>query len=324
MSQRSKVKTMGRKIDYKQVLKNNGILIVFFLICIGLSFLSPYFFTMNNIMNIIRQTSIYGIIAVGMTFVILTGGIDLSVGSILGLAGMICAGLMKNNETGIFVASAVAILVGGGIGLLNGLLITFGKIAPFVVTLGMVTIARGLTLIYSNGYPISGFSSEFRQLGGGYIVGIPIPVIIFVVTVAIAWFILNHTRLGRYTYAIGGNEETVKLSGISVKFYKTMVYVIVGITSGLSALILTSRLNSAEAIAGQGYELDVIAAVVIGGTSLSGGRGSIIGTLIGALLIGVINNGMNLLGISPYFQQVVKGALIIGAVILDRLRDETN
>jgi len=231
---------------------------------------------------------------------------------------------MKNQGAAPLVAALVAILVGAGIGLINGLLVTIGKIAPFVVTLGMVTIARGLTLIYTKGYPISGFSPEFRYLGGGYILGIPVPVIVFIAMVALAWFILNHTRLGRYTYAIGGNEETVKLSGINVKFYKSMVYVIVGIMSSLSALILSARLNSAEAVAGQGYELDVIAAVVIGGTSLSGGRGSIIGTLIGALLIGTINNGMNLLGISPYFQQVVKGALIIGAVILDRLRAESN
>lgn len=315
---------MERKIDYKQLLKNNGILIVFFLIIVGLSILSPYFMTTNNILNIIRQTSIYGIIAVGMTFVILTGGIDLSVGSILALSGAVAAGLMKNHAVAPLVAALIAILVGAGIGLINGLLVTIGKIAPFVVTLGMVTIARGLTLIYTKGYPISGFDDGFRQLGGGYVLGIPIPVIVFILMVALAWFILNHTRLGRYTYAIGGNEETVKLSGINVKFYKSMVYVIVGIMSSLSALILTARLNSAEAVAGQGYELDVIAAVVIGGTSLSGGRGSIIGTLIGALLIGTINNGMNLLGISPYFQQVVKGALIIGAVILDRMRDETT
>ena len=315
---------MKKTIDYKQLLKNNGILIVFLLICVVLSFLSPYFFTTNNILNIIRQTSIYGIIAVGMTFVILTGGIDLSVGSILALSGAIAAGMMKNQGSAPLVAALVAILVGAGIGLINGLLVTVGKIAPFVVTLGMVTIARGLTLIYTKGYPISGFSPEFRYLGGGYILGIPVPVIVFIAMVALAWFILNHTRLGRYTYAIGGNEETVKLSGINVKFYKSMVYVIVGIMSSLSALILSARLNSAEAVAGQGYELDVIAAVVIGGTSLSGGCGSIIGTLIGALLIGTINNGMNLLGISPYFQQVVKGALIIGAVILDRLRAESN
>lgn len=310
-------------MNVKQFLKNNGILLVFFLICIVLSFLSPVFFSVNNIMNIFRQTSIYGILAVGMTFVILTGGIDLSVGSILALSGIVCAGMMKNNDTGIFLSALAAIAIGGGLGLVNGLIITIGKITPFVVTLGMMTIARGLTLIYSNGYPISGFSSAFRQLGGGYALGIPIPVIIFLATVALAWFLLNHTRLGRYTYAIGGNEETVKLSGINVGFYKTMAYVLVGIAAGISALILTSRLNSAEAIAGQGYELDVIAAVVVGGTSLSGGRGSIIGTLIGALLIGVINNGMNLLGISPYFQLVVKGIIIIGAVILDRLREET-
>ena len=316
--------TMKKIIDYKQLLKNNGILIVFFLICLVLSFLSPYFFTVNNILNIIRQTSIYGIIAVGMTFVILTGGIDLSVGSILALSGAVAAGLMKNNAVAPLIAALAAILVGAIIGLINGLLVTIGKIAPFVVTLGMVTIARGVTLIYTKGYPISGFSPEFRELGGGYVLGIPVPVIVFVIMVALAWFVLNHTRLGRYTYAIGGNEETVKLSGINLNFYKSMVYVIVGVMSSVSALILTSRLNSAEAVAGQGYELDVIAAVVIGGTSLSGGRGSIIGTLIGALLIGVINNGMNLLGISPYFQQVVKGGLIIGAVILDRLRAESN
>ncbi len=315
---------MATKIDYKQIIKNNGVIIAFLIICIALAIMSPVFFTLNNIMNIFRQTSIYGIIAVGMTFVILTGGIDLSVGSILAFSGVICAGLMKRHDAPICLAALAAIGVGAGMGLVNGLLITLGKIAPFVVTLGMVTIGRGLTLIYTNGYPISGFSSEFRKLGGGYVAGIPIPVIIFLITVIIAWFILNHTRLGRYTYAIGGNEETVKLSGINVNFFKTAVYVIVGITSALSSLILSSRLNSAEAVAGQGYELDVIAAVVIGGTSLTGGRGSILGTLIGALLIGVINNGMNLLGISPYFQQVVKGALIIGAVILDRLRDDTK
>jgi len=313
---------MNRNIDYKQILKNNGILIVFFLICIGLSILSPYFFSVNNILNILRQTSIYGILAVGMTFVILTAGIDLSVGSILAISGMICAGLLKAGA-GIFISSIAAIGVGAGFGLLTGLIITIGKITPFVVTLGMMSVARGLTLIYSKGYPISGFSDQFRKIGGGYVLGIPIPVIIFIVIVAFAWFVLNHTRLGRYTYAIGGNEETVKLSGINVRFYKTMVYVIVGMAAGITALILTSRLNAAEAIAGEGYELDVIAAVVVGGTSLMGGRGGIGGTLIGALLIGVINNGMNLLGISPYFQLVVKGALIIGAVILDRLRDDT-
>jgi ribose transport system permease protein len=186
----------------------------------------------------------------------------------------------------------------------------------------MMSIARSLTLIYTKGYPISGFTGAFRFIGGGDIISIPFPIIVFLLTVVAAWLILTQTRLGRYTYAIGGNEETVKLSGINSDFYKTIVYVISGITAAMSALILTSRLNSAEPVAGQGYELDVIAAVVIGGTSLNGGRGSVWGTLIGALLIGVINNGMNLLGISPYFQLLVKGLIIIGAVLLDRLRQE--
>jgi ribose transport system permease protein len=229
--------------------------------------------------------------------------------------------LLKSGAS-IPLAVFAAIIVGGGFGLLNGFIITAGKITPFVATLGMMVIARGLALIYCNGYPISGFSGAFRKIGSAYVLGIPVPVIILIFTVAIAWFVLTQTRLGRYTYAIGGNEETVKLSGINASFYKMLTYVIMGITAGISAVILTARLNAAEAIAGTGYELDVIAAVVIGGTSLSGGSGSVIGTLVGALLIGVINNGMNLLGISPYFQLVVKGILIIGAVLLDRLRDE--
>jgi ribose transport system permease protein len=224
---------------------------------------------------------------------------------------------------GMELTILIALAIGLGCGLANGVLVTLGRITPFVVTLGMMSIARGLTLIYTKGYPISGFHEAFRFIGGGDLIAIPFPIIVFIVTTVLAWAILTQTRLGRYTYAIGGNEETVKLSGINSDLYKTIVYMISGITSAISALILTSRLNSAEPVAGQGYELDVIAAVVIGGTSLMGGRGGVWGTLIGALLIGVINNGMNLLGISPYFQLVVKGVIIIGAVLLDRLRQET-
>ncbi|GAB6277316.1 MAG: ribose ABC transporter permease [Rectinema sp.] len=307
------------KVKFVETLKNYGIILAFFLICVGLSILSPVFFTLNNIINVIRQTSIYGIMAVGMTFVILTGGIDLSVGSVLAVSGAICAGMLKAGNPIILVILAT-LGVGVGCGLVTGLFVTKARITPFVVTLGMMSIARGLALIYTRGYPISGFSPTFRLIGGGYILGIPIPIIIFLVVVIIAYIVLMQTKLGRYTYAIGGNEETVRLSGINSDFFKTLVYVISGSTAALSALILTSRLNSAEPIAGTGYELDVIAAVVIGGASLSGGRGSVWGTFIGALLIGVINNGMNLLGISPYFQQVVKGLIIIGAVWLDQLR----
>jgi ribose transport system permease protein len=310
------------KFDLRRILRSYGILIAFVAICIAMSILSPVFFTVTNIRNVIRQSSIYGIMAIGMTFVILTAGIDLSVGSILAIAGALAAGAVKSGM-GLEFTVLIALAIGLGCGLVNGVLVTMGRITPFVVTLGMMSIARGLTLIYTKGYPISGFPVPFRFLGGGDIVAIPFPIIVFILTVVVAWLILTQTRVGRYTYAIGGNEETVKLSGINSDFYKTIVYMISGITSAISALILTSRLNSAEPVAGQGYELDVIAAVVIGGTSLMGGRGSVWGTLIGALMIGVINNGMNLLGISPYFQLVVKGLIIIGAVLLDRLRQET-
>jgi len=309
------------KLDLTRILRSYGIVIAFIIICAAMTVLSPVFLTVTNVRNVIRQSSIFGIMAIGMTFVILTGGIDLSVGSILAVAGAISAGMLKGGA-GLLPIVLLALVLGIGCGLANGVIITIGRIAPFVVTLGMMSIARSITLIYTKGYPISGFTGDFRFIGGGEILSMPFPIIVFLLTVIMAWLILTQTRLGRYTYAIGGNEETVKLSGINADFYKTIAYVISGITAAMSALILTSRLNSAEPVAGQGYELDVIAAVVIGGTSLSGGRGSVWGTLIGALLIGVINNGMNLLGISPYFQLLVKGLIIIGAVLLDRLRQE--
>ncbi|MFI5367746.1 MAG: ABC transporter permease [Spirochaetia bacterium] len=309
------------KLDVRYVLRSYGILIAFILICIVMTILSPVFLTVTNILNVIRQSSIYGIMAIGMTFVILTGGIDLSVGSILAISGAIAAGSLKGG-IGFLPVVLLTLAVGVGCGLANGVLITLGRITPFVVTLGMMSIARGLTLIYTKGYPISGFSGPFRFIGGGDVLSIPFPIIVFIVTVVVAWLILTQTRLGRYTYAIGGNEETVKLSGINADRYKTIVYMISGLAAAVSALILTSRINSAEPVSGTGYELDVIAAVVIGGTSLMGGRGSVWGTLVGALMIGVINNGMNLLGISAYFQLVVKGVIIIGAVLLDRLRQE--
>ncbi|TVQ41153.1 MAG: ribose ABC transporter permease [Spirochaetaceae bacterium] len=308
------------KLDLKGILKTYGILIAFLVICLILAILTPVFLRWANILNVIRQSSIYGVMAVGMTFVILSGGIDLSVGSVLALSGVIAAGA-ATADMSLFTIVLAGLGVGLACGLFTGLMVTVAKITPFVVTLGMMSIARGLTLIYSGGRPISGFTGPFRFIGGGAILSIPFPIIILGFTVLVGWIILTQTRLGRYTYAIGGNEETVKLSGINTSFYKTIVYVFSGVTAAMSALILTSRLNSAGPAVGQAYELDVIAAVVIGGTSLSGGRGSVWGTLIGALLISVINNGMNLLGINPFYQLVVKGGIIIGAVFLDRLRD---
>lgn len=303
------------------ILKKYGIVIAFALVCLVMWALTPYFLTSSNLLNVVRQSSIIGVMAIGVTFVILSGGIDLSVGSVMALSGMIAAGTLQNGS-GMLVAVLAALGVGIAAGLVNGILVTKGGITPFVVTLGMMSIARGLTLLYSNGYPISGFSPAYRFIGGGVILGIPLPVILFLLVVLVGWAVLTQTRLGRYTYAIGGNEETVKLSGINSDFFKTSVYVISGVTAAISALILTSRLNSAGPTAGLTYELTVIAAVVIGGTSLSGGRGTVWGSLIGALLIAVINNGMNLMGISPYFQELARGVIIILAVYVDRLREQ--
>ena len=304
-----------------EYLKSYGIVVGFLAVCAVLSLLSPNFLTVTNILNVIRQASIIGVMSVGVTFVILSGGIDLSVGSVLAVSGMIAAGALDGGAgTGTAVVIGLAIVMAAG--LTNGLLVTLGRVTPFVVTLGMMSVARGLTLLYSDGYPISGFSDTFRFIGGGEILGIPVPVILLIVSVLIASFVLSRTRLGRYTYAIGGNEETVKLAGVNTQVYKTLMYVISGATAGLAALILTSRLNSAGPTAGFTYELTVIAAVVIGGTSLNGGRGTVWGSLVGALLIATINNGMNLLGVSPYFQELAKGLIIIGAVYIDRFREQ--
>lgn len=309
------------KQQITHILKNYGMIVAFVLVCALLAMLSPFFLTTANLMNVVRQSSIIGIMAVGVTFVILSGGIDLSVGSVLAVSGMIAAGTMQNGH-GVFVAIITALVVGIVAGLVNGVLVTKARITPFVVTLGMMSIARGATLLYSDGYPISGFSPQYRFIGGGMVGVVPFPVILFIGVVLVAWVVLTQTKLGRYAYAIGGNEETVKLSGIKSDSYKMMMYVISGATAGISALVLTSRLNSASPTAGLTYELTVIAAVVIGGTSLTGGRGSVWGSLIGALLIAVINNGMNLLGVSPYFQELARGVIIIAAVYVDRLREQ--
>jgi len=309
------------KISLSVIMRKYGILVGFITIIIILSILSSAFLTVTNLLNILRQTSIHGIMAIGMTFVILTAGIDLSVGSILALTGVLCAGF-EHAGWPLFFIVTVTLIIGGIVGFVNGFIITKGKITPFVVTLGMMSVARGLALIYAKGYPISGFGKSFRYIGAGYLFRFPFPIIIFFFTLVVAAVVLQNTKLGRYIYAIGGNEEAVQISGINSDTYKTIAYVFSGLTSALGAIVLTSRLNAGEPIAGTGYELDVIASVVIGGTSLMGGRGGVWGTFIGALIIGTINNGMNLLGISSYFQLVVKGLIIIIAVLLDRLRGE--
>lgn len=297
-----------------------GILLAFLVVCVIFGMLNPVFFNPLNILNVIRQVSIIGVIAVGMTFVILLGGIDLSVGSVVAFAGIIAAGFQAKWGGSLFLSVVIPLLIGGGIGFMNGFVSTKGQLHPFIVTLGSMSIFRGATLLVAQGKPISGMSPAFRFIGAGMVGPIPFPVILFIGCVIVAGMVLKRTVFGRYIYAIGGNEEAALLSGIMVERYKIAAFTILGFLSGLSALILTSRLNSGELVAGQGYELDVIASVIIGGTSLMGGEGGVYGTLIGALLIGVVSNGLNLLGVQPYWQMIVKGLIVILAVLLDKLK----
>ncbi|BDG45175.1 ribose ABC transporter permease [Saccharococcus caldoxylosilyticus] len=304
-------------------IKKLGPLIGFFLLCIVLSILSDSFLTVNNWMNVLRQVSINALIAFGMTFVILTGGIDLSVGSVLALSSAITAGMMASGMNG-FTAIIIGLLAGFLMGAINGVVITKGRVAPFIATLATMTMFRGLTLVYTDGRPITGFASDdilFQMMGRGYFLGIPVPVVFMLIAYAVLYFVLKKTTFGRHTYAVGGNEEASRLSGIRVDRLKIWIYSLTGGLSALAGIILTSRLNSAQPTAGTAYELDAIAAVVLGGTSLSGGRGWIFGTLVGALIIGVLNNGLNLLNVSSFYQQVIKGAVILLAVLLDRRKE---
>lgn len=293
-----------------------GTLSGLFGLCVVLWALTPHFLTVSNLLNVAEQAAIIAIVAVGMTFVIITGGIDLSVGSVLAFAGVVMASTL---HAGVPVPVALAVALGTGLfcGLLNGALITLGRLPPFIATLGMMSVARGTALMFTEGRPVSGFAGGFRSLATDEVLGIPVSVIIMVGVYVVAHFVLTRTKLGRYTYAIGGNEEAALLSGVNVRLYKAAVYGIAGMLSGLAAVILTARLNSAQPIAGMMYELDAIAATVIGGTSLLGGEGTVVGTLIGALIMAVLRNGLNILGVSSFVQQVVIGSVIIAAVLID-------
>jgi ribose/xylose/arabinose/galactoside ABC-type transport system permease subunit len=285
-------------------------------LCVILWAATPHFLTVSNLLNVLEQTALNAVVAVGMTFVIISGGIDLSVGSVLALAG-ICLALALEAGVPAPVAIAIALAVGTACGLVNGLLITLGRLPPFIATLGMMSVARGVALMLAEGRPISGFSEGFRAIATERILGIPAPVLITIVIYAVAHFVLTRTVFGRTTYAIGGNEEAARLSGVQVRFHKTAVYGVAGLTSAGAAVVLTARLNSAQPTAGTMYELDAIAATVIGGSSLLGGEGTVSGTLTGALIMGVLRNGLNLLNVSSFLQQVVIGVVIIGAVLVD-------
>ncbi|WP_394022468.1 ABC transporter permease [Anaerococcus martiniensis] len=312
--------------NFKTKIKENqnlGTILALIILMVFVSILNPTFLQANNLMNLMRQLIINGFIALGMTFVILTGGIDLSVGSTLAVTSAIFAGLLQNGMNTI-LAILIALGLGLILGLINGFLITKGKLAPFIVTLATMTIFRGLTLVYTDGRPIAGPKDNFafQFLGKGQFLGIPFQVILFALAFLILWTILNKTALGRKIYAVGGNEKASFISGINIDKVKISVYVISSLMAVLSGLVLTSRLNSAQPTAGVAYEMDAIAAVVLGGTSMTGGSGSLTGTLIGILILGVLNNGLNLLGVSSFYQQIVKGIVILIAVLIDRKRNK--
>ena len=318
------------KID----ISNLQPLIALIIMAVAMTVLSDNFATKDNLFNVARQISVNMCISVGMTMVILTGGIDLSVGSILAFTGVVAAGLFKNGielqginlSIGftLFGVIWVSIVVGGFLGWFNGLMITRFKVPAFVATLAMLTIARGLTMLYTKGFPITQLGDHFTYLGTGWFLGIPMPVWISIFVIVLSTFFMNKTRIGRYIYAIGGNERAALLSGVNVNKVLVIVYMIAGVLSGVAGLLVTARLDSAQPNAGLSYELDSIAAVVIGGTSLSGGKGSIIGTVIGAGIIGVLNNGLVLLNVSPFWQQVIKGLVILLAVIIDKIQKKNK
>lgn len=303
-------------------------IIALMLMCIVLSFLTDRFLTGENAWNVMRQISVNVVISVGMTLVILTGGIDLSVGSILAISGAVTAGMLKFGaelpSMNIFIGfTLVGALVGGTLvgtflGWFNGFTITKFKVPPFVATLAMLTIARGLTMLWTGGFPITGLGDNMAFIGTGWFLGIPMPVWISAIIVLAAVILTKKTVLGRHIYAIGGNEKAAELSGLKIKKVKMIVYAIAGALSAVGGIIVTSRLDSAQPNAGFTFELDSIAAVVIGGTSLSGGKGTIMGTVQGALIIGILNNGLVLLNVSPFWQQVIKGLVILLAVIIEK------
>ena len=316
----SQVKQQPKNIDLKEFLIKYKSLVGLLVLIIIVTILSPSFLSTKNIFNILRQTSVNGIIAAGMTFVILTGGIDLSVGSILAISGAVCASLLASGQN-IIIAVLAALIIGAMVGFLNGFIITKGKLQPFIATLATMTILRGLTLVYTDGKPITLGSGDlaikFGQIGGGKIFGIPTPALIMILVFAICTFVLKNTQMGRYTYALGSNEEATKLSGLNTDKIKIAVYTISGILASVAGIIITSRLFSAQPTAGDGYELDAIAAVVLGGTSLTGGKGKITVTIKCAIIIGVLINALNILDVSSYYQMMVKGAVILVAVLLD-------
>ena len=318
----------------KKIISKYGIYFVLLIMIIIMSFLSPVFLTSKNLFNVIRQVSVIGIISLGVSLVIISKGIDLSSGSVLAVAAVVAASLGQTAEWSqkmfpnipqlpLIIPIIAALLVGLLFGAVNGTLIAKTGIPPFIATLGVMVAARGFAQLYSNGRPVSNLTESYQFLGQGYLFGvIPIPVVIYLGMAGVTWVMLNHTRFGKSIYAIGGNVHAAEVSGINVELNLIKIYAYAGLLAGLAGLLLTARVNTGQPGMGIGYELDAIAATTIGGTSHAGGIGTIGGAIIGALILGVLNNGLNLLGVNPYWQQVLKGAIIVGAVVIDMRRNK--
>lgn len=308
---------MRQTNNWREVIADYGIYIGFLGLILTLSLITDRFLTVRNLLNVAEQASLISIVGIGMTTVILMGEIDLSVGSVVALSGVVTAGTLTGG-LGMPLAILAGLATGAALGLVNGYITVYGEIPSFIVTLGMLSVAKGLTLLYTGGKPIWGFGEAFEFIGGGKVFGIPLPVLIAVGLYLLGLGIINWTQIGRYIYAIGGNQRAVRLAGVKVERLKTAVFGISGFFAATSGIVLASRLASAQPTAGSGWELDAIAAVVLGGTSLYGGEGGLAGTLVGALIFSVINNGMILTGIPTFFQYVVKGGIIILALLLDK------
>ncbi|MCP1226079.1 ABC transporter permease [Sebaldella sp. S0638] len=323
-----KYEKKATNIDFKKLMSRYGIYLILLFMIVVISMMRPVFLSQKNLLNVVRQVSVIGLISLGVTLAIIAKGIDLSSGSVLALAGVIAASLAQTvgwaqkmypglGAVPVIVPIIAALAVGSLCGLINGGLIATTGIPPFIATLGMMVAARGAALLYTDGRPVSSLTPSYQFIGQGYVLGIPVPVLIYLVMIGITWVMLNYTRFGKNVYAIGGNINAAEVSGVKVKKNIIMIYLYAGLLAGLAGLVLTARVNTGQPGMGVSYELDAIAATTIGGTSHSGGIGTIGGAFAGALILGVLNNGLDLLGVSAYWQQIIKGAIIVGAVVID-------
>jgi len=305
--------------EFTLSIKKYAILGVLFVIILFFTIMSDSFLTTQNLLNVARQVAMLGISAVGMTCVILTSGIDLSVGSVMAITNITGSMLMVNAGLPIFPAVLLTLMISALIGLINGMLVAYVRVPALITTLAMMTILRGLSFVLCDGMPVWGLPESFKKLGQGYAGPIPIPVIVMIIVFILGWFFLNRTRTGRYIYGLGGNKEAVRLSGVNTSRIQTLVFVISSLLTGLAGIIMLSRINTGQPKIGTGYEMDVITAVVLGGVSIMGGEGSLAGVFIGVLITGVLSNGMILIDVSEYYQQITKGVVLLLAVIFDTL-----